>query len=229
MKLSRLILPAIGLIACVCAISGAASSSERPVVLSQQVLDKLDELPIPPIQMLGETDGTTSQVPTRGSSRPLDLSTLPTEPRSVSPAQDAGSSVPVIGSGFLPDTSTVLPAAPRVRLRRPTYQITPALPLDAESIPNPGPVGARRSNPTGSLTGPTAQPLPGLQAPIAPPIFPNNIPTQSTIPSNGYQFLPPAQSSGLAHGSRCPCGCQPKCITQTVICLLYTSPSPRDS
>ena len=220
MKLRRLILPAIGLIASVCAISGAASSSERPIVLSQQVLDKLDELPIPPIQMLGEADGVTSQIPTRGSSQPLDLSTLPTEPRSVAPAQTTGSSVPVVGGGFLPDTSTVLPAAPRVRLRRPTYQITPALPLDADSIPNPGPAGARRSNPTRSLTGPTAQHLPSLQAPIAPSIFPNNVP-QSTIPSNGHQFIPPAQSSGLAHGSACPCGCQPKCITQTVIVPCY--------
>ena len=221
MKLSRLILPAIGLIACVCAISGAASSSERPVVLSQQILDKLDELPIPPIQMLGEADGTTTtQVPTRGSSQPLDLSTLPTEPSSVAPAQTTGSSVPVVGKGFLPGTSTVLPTAPRVRLRRPTYQITPALPLDADSIPNPGPAGARRSNPTGSLTGPTVQPLPSLQAPIAPPIFPNNVPAQSTIPSNGHQFISP-QSGGLVHGSACPCGCQPTCITQTVIVPSY--------
>ena len=222
MKLSRLILPAIGLIACVCAISGAASLSERPVAVSQQVLDKLDELPVPPIQMLGESDGTTSQVPTRGTSQQLDLSTLPTEPRNTAPAQTSGSSVPVIGNGFLPDTSTVLPAAPRVRLRRPTYQITPALPLDDDTIPNPGPAGARRSNPIGSSTGPTPQPLPGLQTPIAPPpIFPNNILPQPAIPANGHQFLPPAPAIGLDHGSHCPCGCQPKCITQTVIVPCY--------
>ena len=133
MKLSRLILPAIGLFACASAISGAASLSERPVTVSQQVLEKLDELPVPPIQMLGETDGTISQAPT-DSSQQLDLSSLPTEPRTVA-APPASSSAPVVGGGFLPGTSTVLPAAPRVRLRRPAYQITPAQPLDADSIP----------------------------------------------------------------------------------------------
>ena len=223
MKLSRLILPAIGLFACVCAISGAASLSERAVVVSPQLLDKLGELPVPPIQMLGDADDTDiPEIPTRGSSQPLDLSTLPTEPTRSTPAPTGGSSVPVVGGGFLPGTSTVLPATPRVRLRRPAYQITPALPLDGDSIPNPGPAGARRSNPTGSPTGPIGQPLPGLQAPIAPPIFPSNIPVQPTIPSNGHQFLPSVSpSSGLAHGSHCPCGCQPKCITQTVIVPCY--------
>ena len=240
MKLSRLLLPAIGLIACVCAVSVAASLSDTPITVSPQVLEKLAELPAPPSQMLGEsTNSEIPQPPTRGQSsiqsQRLDLSSLPTQSnRSIAPAP-----VPIIGSppvsvtsgGFLPDTSSVLPASPRVRLRRPSYQqlpagqITPALPLD--SLPNPGPAGARRSAPTTSTSPPSAplfqnsqpniiQPN-NIQSPIAPPIFPSHeTPAPIPYPNNGVQFQPPAASSSLVHGQSCPCGCQPRCTTQTI-------------
>jgi len=92
MKLSRLLLPAIGLIACVCAVSVAASLSDTPITVSPQVLEKLAELPAPPSQMLGEsTNSEIPQPPTRGQSsiqsQRLDLSSLPTQSnRSIAPA-----------------------------------------------------------------------------------------------------------------------------------------------
>ena len=235
MKLSRLLLPAIGLLACVCAISVAAGLSKVPVKVSQQVLEKLEQLSVPPIQMLGEaTDSGITQLPTPQQSQQLDLSLLPTRGNAKfdPPATSSASpqSVPMVSGGFLPDTSSALPASPRVRLRRPSYQqlpagqITPALPLD--SVPNPGPVGSRRSTSIISTSPPAGQPLQGfqsndfqdngIQAPIAAPIFPS-LGTQS--PVNGLQFqspAPPVISSSLDHGQACPCGCQPRCTTQTI-------------
>ncbi len=222
MTLSRLLLPAIVLFACVSAISAtAARLSARPVTVSQQILDKLGELPAPPAQMLGELDGDIPSIPTRDQAAQLDLSTLPTESIRNSFSTQSASPVPVVG-GFLPDTSsTVLPASPRVRLRRPAYQIAPAQSLDDGSIPNPGPAGARRSNPTASSSGPAAQSLPGLPYPVAPPIYPNQITSPALTQGGGSPFLPSTVSNGLAHGTACPCGCQPTCVTQTVIVPCY--------
>jgi len=230
MKLSRLLLPAVGLFLCICAVGAAASLSGSPITVPQEVLQKLGKLPIPPLQMLGEaTEPAASELGTipRSNAQPqLDLSSLPTESRRQQnqtplPSASSSSPIPMVSGGFLPDHSAALPASPRIRLRRPPYQSTPnsqtnpnpfvpTQPLDIDSMPNPGPAGARRSTPAAVATQPRSTALPGLQAPIAPPIFPNAIaPT--------FPLQQSAPQSTLDHGQACPCGCQPTCTTQTII------------
>ena len=175
MKLRRLLLPAVGLIVCICAIGAAASLSDRPITVPQEVLQQLGQLPKPPLQMLGETTGQASPdsdpLPLPSTQNRLDLSTLPTESSSRSsqaitpPPTSSASPVPVLGGGFLPDNSTGSTQSPSVRVRRPTYQSTPNFPqtpgqivpaqsLDLNSLPNPGPAGARRSTPPLSTSQP---------------------------------------------------------------------------
>ena len=181
--------------------------------------------------MLGESTGQSepdsATLPLPNAQPQLDLSSLPTESSgrsnqaTIPPAANSSSPVPVLSGGFLPDNSAGLPTSPRVRLRRPTYQSAPnfeqtpgqipsAQSLDFDSIPNPGPAGARRSTPIPSTSQPRSTTFPSQQAPIAPPIFPNTI-----APS--FPLQQPTFSNPLHHGEACPCGCQPTCTTQTII------------